>query len=75
MNWTGSGEGTGDPAQRLGLPGCSLRCGRLCGKALAGRWGLGGKALGWAVLAEASGSLGRRWPHPFCVAREPLDKA
>ena len=51
------GRGRETPAQWVGVLGCTLRCGRPCAKALAGRWGPVGKARGWAVLAEAGGSL------------------
>ena len=30
---------------------------------------------GRCCLRQEALCLGRRWPHPFCVAREPLDKA
>ena len=36
-------------------------------------WARPGDGRCW--LRQEALCLGRRWPHPFCVAREPLDKA
>lgn len=66
-------RGRETPAQWVRVLDCTLRCGRPCAKALAGRWGPVGKARGWAVLAEAGGSLSGQAMAPsiLCGQRAP----